>query len=628
MGIPEVEQSAELPVVRSDTVPPPNIHPEPDPAEGVPTEPDSLVRQPSEADSLEPEPPGPEAPNVPWAESVLASMTLEEKAGQLLMPFVLGDFAPVGSRSYERIAEMIQRDEVGGVIMSVGTPTEVAAKINYLQSLSKYPLLVGADLETGAGFRMRGAVYLPNNIDLGGATNFPSLMAVGATGNERYAYDMGRITAVEARAVGIHLPFGPVLDVNNNPSNPIISIRSFGEDPATVSRMGISFVRGLQDHGTVATGKHFPGHGDTETDSHVDLPVIRVDRDRLNRVELRPFQDAIDAGMGGIMSAHVSIPTLTGSLTMPSTLSPAVLSDLLKRQMGFDGLIVTDAMDMFAIDRRFGRQESVVRAIEAGADIILMPPSTESAREGVVDAVQTGRISEARLDSSVVKILRLKEEMDLHSNRETDIADIHRKVGIPAHVEVAQEIADQSITLLRNDRDLLPLRGTRNADVLSVTYRAQNNLLAGRYFNARVRGTYRRLRSEYLHRNSQVTEYERLMRRAHQSDLVIVSTYVSAARANGDPTLPEELSEFIQALARYRVPHVVVSFGNPYLLSEFPDAQSYLLAWSGSDVSQRAAAKSLFGEIDIRGRTPTRLPPLFEIGDGIQLPRRGGRAGG
>ena len=328
-------------MVRSDTVPPPNIHPEPDLAEVEPTGPDSLAAEPTEVDSPAPDS---EAPSVPWAESVLASMTLEEKAGQLLMPFVLGDFAPVGSSSYERIAEMIQRDEVGGVIMSVGSPTEVAAKINYLQSLSKYPLIVGADLETGAGFRMRGAVYLPNNIDLGGATNFPSLMAVGATGNERYAYDMGRITAVEARAVGIHLPFGPVLDVNNNPSNPIISVRSFGEDPGTVSRMGISFVRGLQDHGTVATGKHFPGHGDTETDSHVDLPVIRVDRDRLNRVELRPFQEAIDAGMGGIMSAHVSIPTLTGSLSMPSTLSPAVLSDLLKRQMGFDGLIVTDAM--------------------------------------------------------------------------------------------------------------------------------------------------------------------------------------------------------------------------------------------------------------------------------------------
>jgi beta-N-acetylhexosaminidase len=550
-------------------------------------------------------------------------MTLEEKAGQLLMPWMLGDFAPEGSEDFERIAQAVREDGVGGVIVSVGSPSEVAAKINNLQSLAKYPLLVGADLESGAGYRMRGAVYLPNNIELGGATLFPSLMAVGATGDENHAYEMGRITAVEARAVGVHLPFAPVLDVNNNPENPVIATRSFGEDPAEVARLGSAFVRGIQDHGAIATGKHFPGHGDTGVDSHVDLPVIRVDRERLDRVELRPFREAISAGMGAVMSAHVSIPSLTGAVSTPSTLSPAVLSELLRGDMGFDGLIVTDAMDMAAITRRFGAGEAVVRALEAGADIILMPESPRAARESLVAAVRSGRVREARLDRSVARILELKERMGLDRERYTDISEIHRRVGIPAHLERAREIADASITLLRNRRNLLSLRGTRTANVLSVTYRNPNNLLAGRYFNPRVRETYRRLRTEYLHSDSSESDYERLLARAARSDLVIVSAYVFAARTDDEPNVPEPLSDFVRVLADRRVPHIVISFGNPYLLSDLPEAQAYMLAWSGSEVSQVAAAQALFGETPIRGRTPTRLPPFFDIGDGIQLPVRG-----
>jgi beta-N-acetylhexosaminidase len=549
-------------------------------------------------------------------------MTLDEKAGQLLMPWMLGDFAPEGSEDFERMAEAVRDDGVGGVIVSVGSPSEVAAKINNLQSLAKYPLLVGSDLESGAGYRMRGAVYLPNNIELGGATLFPSLMAVGATGDDSLAWEVGRVTAVEARAVGVHLPFAPVLDVNNSPDNPVIGTRSFGEDPEEVARLGSAFVRGLQEHGAVATGKHFPGHGDTGVDSHVDLPVIRVDRERLNRVELHPFRAAVDAGMGAVMSAHVSIPSVTGSASMPATLSPAVLSDLLRGEMGFEGLIVTDAMNMAAITRRFGARDAVVRALEAGADIILMPDDPHGARESLVAAVRSGRVSEARLDRSVARILELKERMGLDRERYTDISGIHRKVGIPEHVDRAREIAEASITLLRNRRNLLSLRGTRTANVLSVTYRSRNNLLAGRYFNSRVRETYRRLRTEDVHGDTDDREYERLLARASRSNLVIVSTYILAARTDGQPNVPEPLSDFVQALADRGVPHIVISFGNPYLLSDLPEAQAYMLAWSASEVSQVAAARALFGEIPIRGRTPTRLPPFFDIGDGIQLPQR------
>ena len=400
-----------------------------------------------------------------WAEITLDQLTLREKAGQLIMPWVLGDFAPEGSASHERIAEYVEEQGVGGVIMSVGTPTDVAAKLNDLQGHARVPLLVAADLETGAGFRMRGAVHLPGRVDLGGATDFPPLMAVGATGDTSLAYEMGRITAIEARAIGVHVPFAPVLDVNNNPDNPIINVRSFGADPQEVSRMGIAFMQGIQDHGAIATGKHFPGHGDTDTDSHQALPVIRHDRIRMDSVELHPFQEAVDAGIGGIMTAHISVSSLNGGLLEPSTLSSAVLTGLLREDMGFDGLIFTDAMDMSAIARTYRAGEAAVRAIEAGADVILMPPSVEQAIDGIVEAVNSERLSEARIDESVMRILEAKQNLKLDTDRFVAIDNLGSLVGIPAHTSVADIIAERSITLLKNDRDLLPLLGTRSASV-------------------------------------------------------------------------------------------------------------------------------------------------------------------
>jgi len=557
-----------------------------------------------------------------WADSVLSTLSVRDKAAQLMMPWVLSDFAPEGSASYNRIVEMVEGQGVGGVILSVGSPTEAAAKVNELQTRARVPLLVAADLERGAGYRFRGAVYLPGAIALGGATEFPSLMAVGATGDAGLAREMGRITAQEARALGIHTPFAPVLDVNNNPDNPIINVRSFGEDPEAVARLGVAFVQGAQEEGVIATGKHFPGHGDTETDSHLDLPVIRVTRDRLEAVELLPFRAAVDAGLGGIMTAHVTVPNLNGGGDLPATLSSRVLTDLLRDDMGFRGLIFTDAMDMAAIDRRFPRGEAAVRAVEAGADVILMPPNVEVAVQALVDAVEEGRMMEERLDRSVLRILRAKEEMGLDVQREVSIPEVGRTVGIPAHDSVAQEIADRSLTLLRNDRNLLPLLGTRSARVFSVTFRRPSDLLAGRYLNAGLRSRYPRLVTAELDVNTPPELYDAVMQRARGSDLVVVSLYASVVTASGSVAIPEETVEFLQELTRSGTPHVVVSFGNPYLLSEFPDVQAYLLAWSGAEVSQRAVARALFGEIPIQGRTPTRIPPLFDIGDGLQIPAR------
>ena len=557
-----------------------------------------------------------------WLERTFDQLTLREKVGQLMMPWVLGDFAPEGSASHERILGYIEEQSIGGVIVSVGTPFGIAAKLNDLQAHASLPLLVAADLETGAGFRMRGAVFVPGTIELGGATDFPSLMALGAANDPRLAYEMGRVTATEARAVGIHVPFAPVLDVNNNPGNPIINVRSFGEDPDQVSRMGAAFVRGVQEHGAIATGKHFPGHGDTEVDSHLALPVIRHDRARMDSVELRPFQAAISAGMGAIMTAHISVPSLNGGIVDPSTLSPLVLTNVLRDDMGFGGLVFTDAMDMSAISRRHSPEEAAVRAIEAGADVILMPPSVPRAIDGIVEAVESGRLAESRIDSSVKRLLALKASLHLDTARFVPLDRVPYTVGVPEHTAVADSIAKRSITLLKNDGNLLPLRGTRSARVMSVTYRRASDLLASRYFDSTLRGTYPRLLTAELNRDSSEGIYEGLLRQARGQQLVIVSTYVTAVSYSGTVAIPEELVEFIRDLREAGVPHVVVSFGNPYLITDFPDTQAYMLAWNGSEASQRAAARALLGDAAITGRLPTRVPPHFEIGDGLSIPMK------
>ena len=582
----------------------------------TPVEPEpSRIEPPLELAGNEPPPPVDEE-GLTWPERTLARMTLREKVGQMMMPWVLGDFSPEGSTDHERLRVLVEDQGVGGIIVSVGSPTEVAVKLNDLQDHARVPLLVGSDLESGAGFRLRGAIHVPTGFALGGATEFPFQMALGATGDTDLAYEMGRITALEGRTVGIHVPFVPILDVNNNPDNPIINVRSFGEDPELVARMGTAFVQGIQEHGGIAVGKHFPGHGDTGVDTHQQLALITAARPRLDTVELAPFRAAIEAGMRGVMTAHVSVPALAGGSTDPATLSHDVMTRLLREEMGFQGLLFTDAMDMGAIDRGFGRSEAAVRAVEAGADVILMPPSVPEAIDAIVRSVLNGRLSEQRIDESVLRILEVKESLGLHVDPMVTPARVPRVVGVSEHVALARTIAERSLVLLRNERGLLPLAGTRSARVLSVTFRRAADLLAGRYFNGTLRATYPRLVDEATDRDTPVAVWDGLRRQARESQLVVVSVYVTAWDAGA---IPDELVEFLDELGRHRVPHVVVSFGNPYLFRRFPDVQAYLLAWSGAEVSQRAAAGALLGQIPVTGRLPTRIPPWFEIGEGIQL---------
>jgi len=342
----------------------------------------------------------------------------------------------------------------------------------------------------------------------------------------------------------------------------------------------------------------------------------------MDSVELLPFRRAVEAGMGGVMTAHITVPALNGGNGDPATLSAAVMDDLLRKEIGFQGLLFTDAMDMGAIDRGWGRGEAAVRAVEAGADVILMPPSPEVAIAAIMEAVCDGRLPESRIDVSVRRILGEKERLGLHEQRTVPLERVPEVVGIPAHEEVAARVAQNSITLLRNDQELLPLLGTRSARVISVGYHRDNDLLAGRYFDARLRSRYPRLDEISVGRDTDPAVYDGILRRAARANLVVVSLYITARSYAGTVAVPEETSAFIERLAAERIPHVVVSFGNPYLITEFPSAQSYLLAWSGNPVSQRAAAEALFGDIAVTGRTPTAIPGFWAIGSGLQVPAR------
>jgi beta-N-acetylhexosaminidase len=588
----------------------------------------------------EPAPIRPAARSVSWTDSILSSLSLRDRAAQLVWPMMFGDFASTASASWGRTQAFVSNDHIGGLVMSVGGPTEIAAKLNAVQRLSGVPLLVGADLEFGTGYRARGGYFLPNAIDLGGATIFPPEMGLGATSDPSLAYEQGRITAVEGRALGIHLAFAPILDVNNNPANPVIGVRSYGEDPRLDATLGAAFVHGLQEHGMIATGKHFPGHGDTDQNSHLTLPTITVSRARLDSVELVPFRAAIASGLGAIMTAHIALPSILGDSSTPATLSPRIMTDLLRRELGFRGLLITDAMDMngvlanvrpgrsgvamtgaYGTINSIGLGEACKRAIEAGADVLLMPSDVPAAIDAVVAGVQEGRFSAARVDSSVRRILALKEQLGLNRKRLVDLDSVQSIVGDSNNLNVARRAAEQSITLPKDSPHLVPLaRGNGAAQrVLAITMASRSDLGAGVTFAAELRRGLTggvRLRTEYVNPDDPGTNYARLLAAADSSDLVVLGSYLAPNYSAASATAAVPVLEFMRAMSQRGSRVILVNFGNPYLYQQVPDVTTYLVAWGGFPVSQRAAAQALLGIDAITGRLPITIPPAFSIGAG------------
>jgi beta-N-acetylhexosaminidase len=566
-------------------------------------------------------PRGGEKSGTAWADSIIAAMSVRDKVAQLVWPFVLGDYVPEGSAEWDRIRRLVTEQHVGGFIVSVGAPTDIAVKMNALQDLSELPLLVSADLETGVGFRARGAYFLPNAIDLGGATSFPWQMALGAVRDTALAYDMAKVTALEARALGIHVAFGPVLDVNNNPANPVIGARSYSEDPVLTAKLGAAFVRGLQDHGVLATGKHFPGHGDTETNSHLALAMVDAPRSRLDSVELVPFREAVRAGVGAIMTFHGFLPALDSS-GVPATLSPLVMSDLLRRDMRFDGLLITDAMDMAGVIDRFGLVEAAKRAIAAGNDILLMPADVPGAIDAVVAGLGEGRYTEERLNSSVRRTLLLKDQLGLRRERKVPVEGVRRVVGDSAHVALAQTIADRAVVLGRDNGALVPFPGGTAARVRSVSYARRTELGAGTAFNAELRRLGLRPTTTYVNADDSLPNLEAFFSSIAPEDVVVVGSYVNISSTTATAGAPPAFEALINGVRARTSRVILVAFGSPYALLQAPEVPAYLVSWGGLAASQRAAARALTGDIAITASLPISIPPLLPFGAGERRPAR------
>lgn len=538
-------------------------------------------------------------------DSVLARLTVEEKVGQLIMPWMPGAYAAADADPMLRALAWVDSLRIGGIIVSVGSPLDVAVKIRLLQERSRLPLIVAADLEWGSATRLVGG------------TPFPSNMGVAATGREDDAYEQGRITALEARAVGIQLTFSPVADVNSNPANPIINTRSYGEDPARVASLVAAFVRGAEEHGLLTTAKHFPGHGDTERDSHLELPVLPADWARLDSLELVPFRAAVAAGVTAVMTAHLAVPLLAPA-TLPATLAPAVLQGLLVDSLGFSGLVVTDALNMGAVVGRYGAGEASVMALEAGADIILQPGDPGAAYRAVLAAARSGRITRARLDRSVAKILALKARAGLTERRVPTLDSVPLIVGRAEHLAVAQDVTQRGITLVKHD-GVLDWMQRRRRRLAVIGYGDELQTDAGVTMTGELRAGGDAVSYFRLWSSSGPASYDSARAVISGSDATIFVPAVRARASRPSIGLPDSLAALIEQTAgRERV--VLASLGNPYLYAQVPSVGTYLIGWHPTPMAEIAVARALQGRASIGGRLPISLGPEYPRTHGITRP--------
>lgn len=542
-------------------------------------------------------------------DELLASMTLEQKVGQMVMAGFPG--YAVGSEAIQ----LIRQHHVGGVILfarNIRDPLQVASLTQSLQQLAqensaRIPLFIAADQEGGIVARLRS-----------GTAVMPGAMALGAAGSPDLAYEAGRSTAKQLLAVGINMNFAPVVDVNNNPANPVIGIRSFGEDPERVAELGAAFIRGQQGEGVISTAKHFPGHGDTDTDSHIALPRVDHPRERLDQVELVPFRAAIESGVDAIMTAHVTFPAVDPTPGLPATLSHRTLTGLLREELGHEGLIVTDAMEMQAITANFGIAEAAVRAVEAGADIVLVAwPNDwyDAVRviQALLAAARSGRISQERIDASVERILRLKFKRGLFDFKPLDVAEVPDHVGRPEDHALAREIARSAVTVVKDEQGIIPLEPKQIGTVLVVIPQLSD------LTQAEERGTSRSTLGEVVRQrvpaaqeivigtNPSVNDRTRVLTAARSVDTVIIGTY----RANQNQAL------LVNDLRRLGKRLIVVALREPYDLLRFPDVPTYVMSYGYLPIHMEALGDVLFGDAPAKGRLPVSLPGLFDLGHGL-----------
>ncbi len=578
------------------------------------------------------------SPEDRWVERTLLKLTLDEKVAQLLFPSVSGVFASTDSNAFDEWRRLVRERKVGGLHVfggsepvpalllnpSYGTggsrsrksqPLEMAALLLRLQRESALPLLVTADFEGGVGYQVEGA------------TRLPRAMAMGATRDPELVFRAGELAAREGRSLGVHVNFYPVVDVNNNPRNPIINLRSFGEDPALVSELARAYIRGTHAGGMLATAKHFPGHGDTAVDTHLDLPVIEHPRARLDAVELPPFRAAIAEGVDAVMSSHIVLPALDPTPGVPATLSRPILTGLLRGELGFDGLVFTDAMEMQAIRRNFAPGEAAARAVQAGADVVLVPPDAEAAFRGIREAVDRGDIPRAQLDRSVARILKAKARLGLVRRRDVDLMAIPTELGGRQRAQVAVEIAAKAVTLLKDDRSSIPVTARPESRVLYLSLidyaSGWREGAPGRTLVPELRKRFPDLTAIEISDRTPAAELDLVRALGKDADLVVAATFARVAAYSGRIDLGEAQIALLEELAADpRRPTVTIAFGNPYLARLAPKLATMLLTYEFGDAAEEAAVHALLGETAIGGKLPISIPELFPIGHGLERTAR------
>ena len=547
-----------------------------------------------------------------WVNKILAQMTLEEKVGQMIAWRYNGRFFNRDSEAVKELVNLVVKEKIGGLIIFAGDVYETSHLTNFLQEKARVPLLIAADFEWGAAMRINGT------------TLFPPLMALGATGSDEMAYEMGKITAIEGRALGIHMTYAPVVDVNINPDNPVISARSLGERPETVGRLAAAFIRGCQENGMIATAKHFPGHGDTALDSHNLMPSINADINRLEQVELFPFAEAIRAGVEAVMTAHLFVPALDPTPGLPATLSPLILTDLLRKKMGFKGLIVTDAMTMGGVTTAFSAQEAALKSVQAGVDMVLLPPDLPGVIYALVRAVREGAIPESRIDDSARRVLELKARLGLQHNRYVDIGLLPEKIASRQHLEQAARTFEKSVTLVKNERDVLPLTPEVTADKLAILSLSSDadDYFAGQTF---IREVQKRKPGTSVFYADAFTGQEFIREakaKALEADIIVLALFSSLRSGKGSVDLLPRYIDLVRELTWAKKRTLVVSFGSPYFLRHFPEVDGYLCLYRNTSQAQEVAARAVCGEIDIEGRLPVSIPGLYPVGHGLVIKKK------
>jgi len=583
-----------------------------------------------------------------WAEKSLKKMTLEQKIGQMFMIWSRAQFLNVNSAEYIHLRDAMRKYHLGGFGVTVdyedgflykNEPLEAAMLMNQLQGDAEFPLLFAADFERGLGMRLNGV------------TGFPHAMAFGAANNLDYARQSGRITAMEARAIGVHWNWFPDTDVNSNPGNPVINTRSFGEDPSMVGQMAAAYIQGAHEFGMLTTAKHFPGHGDTDTDSHLVAPYVNGDQAHLDSIELPPFQAAIQAGVDAVLVAHVAVPTLDPDPKHVASISPLIVTGLLKQKLGFSGLVVTDALEMNGLMKMFpeggdvASAHAAVEAVKAGNDVLLLPADLDGAYNGVLNAVRNGEIAESRIDESVRKILRAKASVGLNRARLVDINAMNQVVAKPESLLAAQKIADSAVTLVRDNQQVLPLtRSHPGTNLPSAAYQSAEDTRgrvlvlifsddsrseSGRVLDAEVRRRAHDARVIYIDTRTAAGLSQTVMSAVESAQKVIVAVYevpVAGKVVPGVPggntvALPVSSAGLLQQVLQDAAGKTVVAaMGSPYIISQFPAAQTYLCTFSNMHVSEVSAVKAMFGEIPMNGHMPVTIPNIALRGAGINSP--------